>query len=822
MTSPPALKVGCSSCFSQIKLIMMKKIFTFFLLTGVSAIAYTQVVTITDSKNHQPIELVTISSEIPRANTITNSKGQAEISDFINAEIIEIRMLGYKTEILGYNQLKSAGFMLKMTPGITMDEVVVSASRWNQNSRDIPSKITTISSKTVILQNPQTAADLLGSSGEVFIQKSQQGGGSPMIRGFATNRLLYVVDGVRMNTAIFRSGNIQNVISLDPFATEKTEVFFGPGSVIYGSDAIGGVMSFQTITPQLSLGNEPLITGSASSRYSSANSEKTAHFDVNVGWKKWASVTSFSSNDFGDLRMGSNGPDEYLRPFYVKRIDSVDVVVTNEDQQIQVPTAYTQMNMMQKLRYKPNENWDFQYGFHYSNTSDYSRYDRHIRYKNGLPRYGEWYYGPQKWMMNNLSITNTGNTGVYDVMTIRIAQQSFEESRIDRDINKDERHIRIEEVAAYSLNADFTKTLGNKHLLYYGLEGVMNDVTSTGIDEDISTGISSPGPSRYPQSVWASYGAYLNYLFKISEKVALQSGIRYNQYLMDATFDDTFYPFPYSEMNMNDGALTGSLGAIYHPTNDWAISINASTGFRSPNVDDAGKVFDSEPGNVVVPNPDLKAEYAYNMELGIAKVFGEVVKIDLTGYYTLLNDAMVRRDYTLNGMDSIMYDGTMSKVQAIQNAAVASVYGIQAGLEVKLLYGFGFICDFNYQKGEEELDDGSTSPSRHAAPVFGTSKLIYSADKLNMQFYAMYSGKKTYKQLPVEEQGKKEIYAVDSDGNPWSPSWYTLNFKTMYQITDNFSVSAGLENITDQRYRPYSSGIVAPGRNFIISVRATL
>ena len=136
--------------------------------------------------------------------------------------------------------------------GLSLDEIVVSATRWTQNKHDVPEKITTISTKQVALQNPQTAADLVGISDEVFIQKSQQGGGSPMIRGFATNRLLYTVDGVRMNTAIFRSGNLQNVISLDPFAIENTEVLFGPSSVIYGSDAIGGIMSFKTLTPQLS------------------------------------------------------------------------------------------------------------------------------------------------------------------------------------------------------------------------------------------------------------------------------------------------------------------------------------------------------------------------------------------------------------------------------------------------------------------------------------------------------------------------------------------------------------------------------------------
>jgi len=153
--------------------------------------------------------------------------------------------------------------------------------------------------------------------------------------------------------------------------------------------------------------------------------------------------------------------------------------------------------------------------------------------------------------------------------------------------------------------------------------------------------------------------------------------------------------------------------------------MNLSSGFRAPNVDDMGKIFDSEPGAVVIPNPDLKPEYAWNGELGITRVFNGVAKVDLTGYYTLLQNAMVRRDYQLNGQDSIEYDGEMSRVQAIQNAAKAYVYGLQFGLQVKLGAGFGVATQFNYQKGEEELDDGTTSPLRHAAPWFGITHFTY-------------------------------------------------------------------------------------------------
>jgi len=197
----------------------MKRLLSLFILTLACFSLHAQVVTIKDKENYQPLELVTLSSQNPQVSVITNIKGHADISAFKGATTIEIRLLGYEPVKISFLELEKAGFEVHMNQtAISLDQVVVSATRWSQPTRDVPSKITTISAKEVALQNPQTAADLLGSSGEVFIQKSQLGGGSPMIRGFATNRVLLVVDGIRMNNAIFRSGNLQNVISLDPYA----------------------------------------------------------------------------------------------------------------------------------------------------------------------------------------------------------------------------------------------------------------------------------------------------------------------------------------------------------------------------------------------------------------------------------------------------------------------------------------------------------------------------------------------------------------------------------------------------------------------------
>jgi hemoglobin/transferrin/lactoferrin receptor protein len=802
---------------------MKKAIWLLFI--GLCSVAYAQELRVYDAELRTPLEFVNIrslASGLEAKFTTTNDQGLAEIGAFKGLKEIEISSLGYQSVITSYAQLKVAGFSLSLEASpLALDQVVVSATRWSQSSRELPYAISSLQARDVALQNPQTTADLLGSSGEVFIQKSQQGGGSPMIRGFATNRLLISVDGVRMNNAIFRSGNLQQVISLDPFAVERTELYFGPGSVIYGSDAIGGVMSFRTLSPELSSSEEVLIKGNALVRGSSANNERSAHFDVNVGWQRWAIRTSVSHFSFGDLRMGREGPEEYRRNWFVQRIDFVDQVVANDDPLVQRSTGYDQVNLMQKIRFKPSTAWDFEYAFHYSETSDYDRYDRLIRTRDGSPRVAQWHYGPQVWMMNKLEANYAKRTAFFDKATLRLAQQDFEESRNDRDFNDPILTNREEKVRALSANLDFIKRLNDRHKLFYGLEAVNNQVISEGNLLDISTGLEQDGADRYPQATWQSLAAYLNHEWEVSERFTSQLGLRYNQFVIDADFSNNldFYPLPFSWAELNKGALTGSAGFVFRPNESWKWRLNLGTAFRAPNIDDIGKVFDSGDRVVVVPNADLNAEYAYNAELGVAHLVGDFMKLDFSAYLTYLDQAMVRRPFRLNGQDSLVYDGELSQVQAIQNAAQAYVGGIQAGLEIDLPRGFTASSRFNWQRGREEDNAGNIGPSRHAAPWFGISRISYRNKGLQLQFYAQYSGEVSFEDLNFEERDKPFIYATDSQGRPYSPAWYTLNFKASYQISEQWMISAGLENLNDQGYRPYSSGLVAPGRNFIMSIR---
>ena len=756
-------------------------------------------------------------------SAITNFDGFADISSFNQDERITFQHIAHAALWQTKSQILTAnGQVFLITDASSLDEVVLSVSKFGQKKRDIPQQIVSVTSDDVLFRNPQTAADLLQSSGQVYVQKSQLGGGSPLIRGFSTNRLLIAVDGVRFNTAIFRGGNVQNIISIDPFAVARTEVILGPGSVVYGSDAVGGVMNFYTKKPVFSFKQGTTFSGNTTLRYATANKEKTGHFDFNIGAKKWAFLTSVTYSDFDNLRMGSHGPDDYLRTQYVETLNGVDTVVQNQNPKIQRPTAYSQINTMQKVRYMPNNNWNFDLGLFYTTTTDYPRYDRLIRTSNDALRSAVWDYGPQQWFSGNLQIQNTPQTNTFfDKSAFTLSFQHFTESRSDRDFGASFLYKTQEKVAAYTTAWDFEKKI-KKAKLNYGVEYIFNKVGSRGLKTDILTGTSQQDVSRYPDgSSWQSLAGYMSTQFALAENISFLGGLRYSHIIVAAQFDTSLFALPFTEATINTGALTGTAGVTWNPNQTLGWRLNFGTAFRAPNIDDIGKVFDSEPGSVVVPNPDLKPEYAYNGDLGVSLNFENKIKLDFAGFYTILEDALIRRDFSLDGESQIVYQGELSTIQAIQNASRAQVYGFEAGLEFAFSKAVKLSSQYNITKGFAQDQQGTKQALRHAAPAYGNTHIVYKKEKLTLDVFAVYNGQFDFEDLAPSQQNNAFLYAADQNGNPYAPKWYTLNFSGQYKFSKAFQLTATLENITDQRYRPYSSGLSAPGRNLIIAATYT-
>ncbi|MCA0131431.1 TonB-dependent receptor [Winogradskyella alexanderae] len=794
-------------------------LFIVFILQPIGA----QTITVIEESTNEPIPGVALYNLKKKKSLVTDLNGKVSIGIFDDNEVIFFQNFLYNKRQLLKSDIIKNGYVVVLTPKVEdLNEIVLSATKFEQKKTEIPQTIKSIGAEEIAFDNPQTSADLLDNTGNIFIQKSQLGGGSPMIRGFSTNRLLITIDGVRMNNAIFRGGNVQNVISIDPLSIKNTEVTLGAGSVVYGSDAIGGVMSFYTKKPQLSYKEQSYITGSSLLRYASANNENTGHFDFNIGFKKWAFLTNVSFTDFDDLRMGRHGPEEYLRNQFVIRRNGEDIIVQNEEPLIQKPTGYSQVNVMQKVRYEPSDNLNFDFGLYFTSTSDYPRYDRLLRPSSDGLRSAEWNYGPQQWFMTNFQITKTSSSSnLYDKIQTTLAYQNFKESRIVRSFQSPLRETREENVNAISFNLDLEKALSGKTSLFYGAEYLFNHVGSTGIERDLDENTNVPTLTRYPDgSTWQSAATYASLKYKPNTKFVFQTGLRFNHVLAKANFteNNVFLNLPFENAEVNTGALTGTAGITWSPSKMIQWKLNASTAFRAPNIDDIGKVFDSEPGSVVVPNNNLQAEYAYGGELGLKLNFNDNVVLDLATYYTFLDNALIRRDSNINGESEIIYDGELSNVQAIKNASKAWIYGLEAGIVINFNDYLKLRSQYNIIGGTED-NDGIEVPVRHVAPNFGRTHLVWENDKLQVDGFLVYNSTLSFNQLAPSEFSKDYLYATDENGNPYSPSWYTLNVRTQFRWNDKMNLTASLENITDQRYRPYSSGIAAPGRNLILGIR---
>ncbi len=746
-----------------------------------------------------------------------DGQGILSLDLFEEDEAISIRHSSFMPFISTKSSIIDNGSRILLTEDpLKLDEIIISASRWEQAVSDIPYRVHRLGEGEIERYQAQTTADLLGASGAAFIQKSQMGGGSPMLRGFAANRVLLVVDGIRMNNAIYRSGNLHNIMSVDVESIGRTELVYGPSSVMYGSDALGGVMSFHTISPRFSASENNEWSGKIKTRWSGANNEKTVHAQIGTGALKWALTGGISFSAFGDLRMGSHGPDDYLRYSYAVpgKSPSDDVVLSNPDPEVQVPTAFSQLHINGKLRLEISESVEMTVGAYHSAISGVPRYDRLILYRNNQLRDAVWNYGPQKWSLYHVKLDVDQSKLLFDKVRILGGYQDYTESRHERGLYEELFRQRQENLQALSLNIDLLKKPGEKNELYYGTELFLNNLGSTAFEENIVTNTTEHIPPRYPDdSFYATMAGYLSWKIRLANRTDFQAGGRYTYTYMKGKFDTSFHDFPVEDFLNRHGALSGNIGVVRHTGNNSRAYVNLSTGFRSPNIDDAAKVFESVPGNVIVPNPELKPEYAVNAEAGIVHSWAGKVKIEAAVFTTRLFNAMVRRDFKLGGMDSVYHDGMLSKVEALVNAESANVAGADLLIEYEIIPYLRSRLKYAQYTGK----DSDGYPLRHVPPAFGSWHFIYERKSWYADLFTEYSREFKYTQLAPDEREKPHLYALDENGNPWSPGWMTINLRVNYKPINKFNMYGGIDNILDKRYKPYSSGIAAPGRNFFLS-----
>lgn len=751
-------------------------------------------------------------------------------------------MISFVMILSTHAQKKTSADTLKQNLTL-LDEVVISANNFSEKKKNIAQSIDIISAKTIAQTNAQNVGDLLINTGKIFVQKSQQGGSSPVLRGFEAARILLVIDGVRMNNAIYRSGHLQNIITTDQNMLSRVEVLYGPSSAIYGGDALGGAVHLITKSPVLAVGNKILTTGSSFARFSSVNNEKTIHADISIGNKKIAWLQSYNFSDFGDMKMGNDYPDKYpgfgKRDSVVVTNNNVDEIVANSDNRVQKYSGYKQWDITQKLLFKQSERISHLLNVQFSNTNNVPRYDRLQDIKNGRLRYAEWFYGPQKRLLTAYEL-NAKKVAGFDEIKANINYQDIEESRQTREFKRYDRFdSRIEKVKVFGTTISGRKLMGSNELIV-GFDMQLNDVKSTAFRKNILTNAETKLDTRYPdgKNKMNYVGIFAQHIYKFAnQKLVLNDGIRLQSVHLNSNIvDNSFFRLPDSVVTQNNIAVTGNIGLVYKASEKTLLKTNISSGFRAPNFDDL-KVFESSTSlkQVVVPNANLKPEYTYNIDIALEQKINDHVSFELTGFYTLFRNAIVKAPFKLNGQDSILYQGTKSQIMASQNTNKANVYGFTAAITVNILIGLNLTSTLTYTAGKfitdasrpsvifEKQPNGSylkvsknvsSLPLDHIPPVMGKTSLNYQHKKLNTELTILYNGWKNLNQMNAN--GEDNAQYATADG---FPGWAIVNWRGNFQITKAFQIQAGIENIMDRNYRYFASGFSAGGRNYFLAAR---
>lgn len=706
----------------------------------------------------------------------------------------------------------------------SMNTILISAQRLGETRMNNTRQIEVISRKQIqAAQQPHTG-DLLAQTGKVFVQKSQMGGGSPVLRGFESSRVLMVVDGVRVNNAVYRAGHLQDIITFDANMLDRMELYFGSGSTLYGSDALGGVIYMKTRDPRFSDSRFKLNHAGATLRYTSASKSMTENAWLEFGSKKVAWLFSATQNNFGDLKAGAgknySSIDTFgIRNRYVKRVSNTDVVMANDDPWRQVGTAYTQTDLFSKLLVKTGD-YTHSLNLQYSGSGVIPRYDRLTDVRNNNLRYAVWDYAPQNRGLVSYQLLFP-DKGAFSSRLI-LAHQFTEVGRVTRSRANNAEKTQLDKVGMSTLNYDVKYKFSEKLTMQGGLEGVRNKVTSTASEKDVSNNtVKTISDTRYADGGAGTFsaGLFANLIYAVvPNDLVVEAGFRASHYQLKADFtSNNFLKLPYRNAETNNNSVVWNLGISKKLwVDNLFFKASASSGLRNPNVDDMTKLFESAKGSkLVIPNSNLGAEQTITYDAGIMFTHKRF-SIEGGYYVTQINNLLIDAPAQYNGNDSFLYDGVMTRVYQMTNVASGKIKGYYFNAKAfvlpdKLLAEFSY----NSQMGKYKASDNAAeTPLDHIAPVFGRAGLKWMDKKWWAEAFVLFNGKKAKADYSPSGEDNAQ-YAPGGE----SPAWTTYNLRVNYTLLKGFQLQLTAENLTDLHYRYFASGISAPGRNFIAALK---
>ena len=802
--------------------------------------SFAQQVLVKDAVTLEVLPSVTIVDQEGAHFQTTDFNGSAKLDTFADNALISFSHIGYLPYKLSKNQIKSTQIIWMTPDSEQLGEIVLSVARASTKKIRLAQQIGIISKAEIEKQSPENTAVLLRTIPGVRVQQSQGGGGSPVLRGFEANRVLLVVDGVRMNNAIFRSGHLHNALSVDPLSLERAEVIFGPSSVGYGSDALGGVIHFYTRTPLINQNKKITFYGSSSYDFNQRTNKQSALFEYSAS--KWAMLQYVSYAHFGDIFMGKSRPHGYdnwgkVAAYSQNTASNYTANPTsNSNTNMQRNSGYEQLDLLQKWVYHADTGFKFTLNLQGSNSGNIPRFDKLSEKQDGELRFARWEYGPQKRWLISPQINFIGTRPWLQSGKIIAAAQFLEESRINRKFSSLDRHTQHENICVYSLNADFKASFSKGFDWSYGLELTHNEVNSTAFSQKltvegnqiVSFTSKTPIATRYPSggSTYTTFAAYIDFRYDINPNSTLALGGRHTFTNLDASWtEQALIDAQLARVNQKNGASNVTLGYTHQRNANWQLKALMSTGFRSPNIDDLGKTREHN-GVLTVPNMRLSPEYIVSGEVGIKRLWKDGSFFELNGYYANIYDYIARGTYHIyddlstQETDTIMFSGEEVQIVSNTNLGRVRVYGFSAQIQWQISSKLQYSGALTLTKGDGNKLSGNL-PS--ISPLFTSQKLDLNLNKGTIGLdwnFARSKHPNTYS--PWGEDGLEETPLLADGSYAGTPAWHRFDLQFAYPINTSFNLSGGVFNLFDTHYREFASGISVPGRSLKLVLRYQL
>ncbi len=642
---------------------------------------------------------------------------------------------------------------------LNLNEIVYTASRVENKAFNSAEAITLLNKKSLRLNTQRNIPEILLETPGVIIQKTNHGGGSAIMRGLTGNQILYLIDGIRLNNAITRFGPNQYLNTIDRYSIDRVEILKGSGSVLFGSDAIGGVINMLSIEPFEK--SKDGFSSKILTRLGSSNLEKSLHGRLEYKHKNSWITSGITKRAFGDL-------------------------IGGKETKFQSPSGYNELDFDIKSKVQLDKRQSITGVFQYVNQQDVPVY-----HKYKLENFEINKMDPQKRILAYTAYTYTPEHGFLKRLKITPNFQLGQESRWSKKNNSTLLRAEHDSIQVFGLAIDlntFAQKGEWKWSGSHGFDGYFDEVKSQRIQF-----VDQKAPI-YERGLYPNYAKQKSYALFSNQHIEN----KFFQFSVGNRIQFIKLEIPDQEnkfIEIRPSAWVGNLYITHQIIPDLKLIYAVNTGFRAPNIDDLGSLgivdFRYE-----IPNYNLRPEKSTQFQIGY-KWNKKHVNWETYLYYNKLRDLIIR-----NRKGSEFIDGYPVYVK--ENAENGYIRGLESSFQVFLSRHLQVSATITYTYGQNTSKD---EPLRRIPPLFGFVNMQYQKEKYWAKFFLQMAGKQ-------ERLGAGDI-ADNRIGPLGTPGWSIINLSNGI-LLNTLEINLTLQNLFNVDYKFHGSGINGVGRTLVL------